>query len=199
MLTIQPNFTRNYSVRPAFGWSESTIEEEKQFYQDRVDEIDGLLENNFVPESIKKPFKFFRVLGNAAFQGLAVFGSTLAVAEFLKKGKAKLSSYKFVQKSVDKFKNLKLGEKFNNVYLAAKNTNLGKKVSEYIDKFDKSELGLKVADLKTKSKDTIKKVVTPLKKVNYKNATAVVLGTGSGLAGGYEEFIKENPVTEETA
>lgn len=191
MLTIQPNFT-SYRAKPAFGMSIDEVEENKSFYRDSVEQIDEFLDNDYVPDSVKKPFKFFRVIGNAAFQGLAVFGSALGIASFLKKGKAKVDGFKFVQGAKTKVHNLNIGSKFDNLVSAIKNT-------KYYKDFRNNSVGSKIIEGVKVATEYISK---PFKKLTYDNTTkttATVLGAGSGLAGGYEEYVKENPVLEEVA
>lgn len=179
MLTIQPNIT-NYRVsRPAFGMSQDEVEREKEFYQESVEQLDEFINNDVVPDKIKKPFKFFRVLGNAAFTGLAVFGSFLGITSAAKKGKAHVQEYKFVQKASAKVKKI-----FN---------------SKYTQKFfTENRIGKKIAEYAKKVKEFFANIFAPLKgKINEEKitkGTATVLGTGSGAAAGYEEMMKQNPI-----
>jgi len=195
MLTIQPNFT-NYRSKPSFGLNRESLEENKNFYQESVEQLDEFLSNDYVPDSVKKPFKFFRVVGNAAFQGLAVFGSALGIAGFMKKGKAKIDGYNFVKNAKSRVAGLKIGEKFGKM---AENI----KKSERYQEFKKTPFGAVTVEYAKKANDLITKAVAPLKNMTYDKSTktvATVLGTGSGLAGGYEEYISENPViTDEEA
>lgn len=212
MLTIQPNFTNNYSVKPAFkGWDKDTIAEERNFYERQRDELDDLISDDYVPDKIKKPFKFFRMAANAAISGLAVFGSAIAVASFFKKAAAKFVNNNATQKAGEKVVK-PLGNKIASgiKYVAnkitagleiLKNTNIGKKCAETFAKFEKTEIGAKVVKIAKKVgkkiKDIAKKMVSPIKKMNYDNATkatATVLGVGSGAAGGYEEYMKASPI-----
>ena len=191
MLTIQPNFT-NYRTKVSFGMDMDEVEENKNFYRDSVEQIDEFLSSDYVPEGVKKPFKFFRVIGNAAFQGLAVFGSMLGIANFFKKGKAKVDSYKFVQNAKTRVDNLNLGKKLDNLIASVKKT-------KYYQDFRANSVGSKIIKGVKTAKEYASK---PFQNVNYDKATkatAAVLGTGSGLAGGYEEYIKENPVLSEEA
>ncbi len=201
MLTIQPNFT-NYRpiTRPAFkGIDADRIEEEKYFYQEQVEKIDEFLDNDYVPEKIKGPFKFFRVLGNAALQGLAVFGSVLGISKAAKNGCAKVESYKFVQNAKARINNLKLGDKISALYTNIKaNKNVRKLTNPVEEFFAQNAIGKKIAEFGQNTKEFLAKIIKPLKEKlteeNITKGTASVLGTGTGAAAGYEEFMKENPI-----
>ena len=194
MLTIQPNFT-NYRSNTAFGYNKQSVEENKNFYQESVEQLDEFLSNDYVPDSVKKPFKFFRVIGNAAFQGLAVFGSALGLASFMKKGKAKVDSFNFVKNAKSHVSDLKIGEKAGKLVENIKQ-------SERYQEFKKTTFGAKAIEYAKQANELLGKVIAPIKRMTYDKSTkavATVLGTGSGLAGGYQEYINEHPVVEEEA
>ena len=211
MLTVQPiSYSNRKSIQPAFkGWDKDSIEEDKNFFTRQKEEIDEIINDDYVPEGMKKPLKFFSMAANAAVSGLAVFGSALAISAFFKKTGAKFVSNETLQKGINKAKPIaeklsKFTKDLGNKILAGlnllKETKFGKNVSNLYEKFTKTPFGKKFAEYadKTLSKvsELTKKVLTPVKKVTYdkvSTATAAVLGTGSGLAGGYQEYIKESP------
>ena len=210
MLTIQPiNYSKQNSVKPAFGWDKQSIEEEKDYFARKKEELDEILNDEYVPESVKKPFKFFNMVANASISGLAVFGSALAISSFFKGAGAKAASSKTIQSITTKTKPLAqkaisllkvAGKKIVEGFKFLENTKYGKKARDLYAKFEKTSFGTKVAKYTkkalNKTKQYIKKVLAPIKNVTYDGAsktTATVLGTGSGLAGGYQEDIKESP------
>ena len=204
MLAIQPisisNSRSASSSRPAFkgGWDKDSLDNERSFYERQREELDTLINDDHIPEKIKKPFKFFRVLANGAIDGLAVFGSVMMLAGFLKKG----SNSQIVNKMTEAIKPMggkvaagagKITELASKLAEKVSNTTVGKKVLGLFKKFASTYKGKKVLvivrKLLRKASAIFKKILAPVKKMTKDGATkgiATGLGIGSGISGAYE-------------
>jgi len=200
MLAIQPVSTNNYN-KPAKvnfkGW-EDDISQGRQTIEDGQRALNEILNDQQVPDKLKKPVKFFKVLTNAALEGLAVFGSVMILGDFLKKGKGN----KVVQQAVGKAKPVvdkalsfaeKLGELFKKGVEKAKETSIGKRIEAKLNEFFSTKKGKRILDHARKFKrqlsKVLEKVLAPIKNMNGDKATkgvATVLGIGSGATGAYE-------------
>ena len=200
MLTIQPVSTNSYNrpVRVNFkGW-EDDISQGRQTIEDGQRALNEILNDTQVPDKLKKPVKFFKVLTNAALEGLAVFGSVMILGDFLKKGKGN----KVVQQAAEKAKPIynktveyakNLGKLLQKGTEQAKNTSLGKKVMAKLGEFFGTMKGKRILVYARKCKrqlnKILEKVLSPIKNLNGDKATksiATVLGIGSGATGAYE-------------
>lgn len=213
MLTVQPYSTSSsIAKRPAFKgeWDKATIDQERDFIERQKEALDSVLNDDYVPDKMKKPFKFFKVLYNAALDGLAVFGAVFFMKDFIKKG----ANSKVAQKAVStakpaidasakglKYVGGKLYDYCAKAYKFLRNTSLGQKSAELYNKFANTEAGkvvikyTKVAA--SKAKTLLDKAISPIKGASVDKATnglATVLGIGSGISGAYETAMKESPV-----
>lgn len=203
MLAIQPISVSNVSVsktRPTFkgNWDKDSLDNERSFYERQRDELDNLINDDHIPEKIKKPFKFFRVLANGAIDGIAVFGSVMMLAGFLKKG----SNSKIVNSITEAIKpmggkvtNAAAGvmEYATNLLKKVSQTKLGKKAVNLVNKFAKSYKGKRVLVRLRKVlryvASKLNQVLKPIKNLTGDKITkgaAAGLGIGSGLSGAYE-------------
>lgn len=173
------------------------LKDEEKAYNKAVGEWESVRDNldnidDIVPESIKKPYKWLKVGSSTVITGLGVVWAskkagdvtrTALTSDFSKKaGKVIKSTFNTVKKpfvtaynSVTEYAGKKLsGTKTEEMFNKAKSVVLDNKATKYI-----LEKGAKA------KKYTAEK----LNKVNFdkvNNVTAGVLGTGSGLAAGYE-------------
>ena len=209
MLTIQPVSANSYN-RPAKvnfkGW-EDDIDQGRQAIEDGQRALDGILGDDKVPQKLKKPVKFFKVLTNAALEGLAVFGSVMILADFFKKGKGSKVAGNFVEKMKPLAEKVAKGTKgvYEYVKAGAKKlaeTNLGKKLVEKFNTFAATPKGKKVIEFAKKVFEklceVLDKAAKPFKNMDgdkVTKTTAATLGIGSGLTGAYEESMKNENIT----
>lgn len=205
MLGISPVSYNNHSKSLSFGYNKKDVDNDISFYKEQVAELDQFLNENYIPDKMKKPFKFFRTIANGAIDGLAVFGSTLMLASFVKKSGAKINSNKYYTKAVEHTKPLM--EKLPKAL-----TYIGEKISAGFDALVKTDLYKKFAGTKlgkrlivdasvlaVKSEDAVAKAMKPVKNINTDKAvkgTATVLGIGSGVTGAYETSMRDNTKAE---
>lgn len=208
MLGISPITYNSKSHTPSFGYNKKDVDNDINFYKEQVEELDEFINENYIPDKMKKPFKFFRTIANGAIDGLAVFGSTLMLASFVKKSGAKLNSNKFVKNAVEKTKPLakkvpeavsfvkeKISTLFDkllksSVYQKFADTKLGRRIIA-----DTSVLTVKGEDAMSTAKKSIDKAIEPIKNINSDKAvkgTATVLGIGSGITGAYETTMRDD-------
>ena len=190
MLAIQPVSVSSNYKNPAFkqSWTKQDVEDEIGFIRGQVNEINEFIDDNVVPEKIKKPFKFFRVIANAAIDGLAVFGSAIMLSAFVKKSYGRIVSSKVVTNKINPM--MKKGSQ-------AINENLDKA----IDKLTKTDLYKKIIKTKigkeiigdttvltVKAENATKKINIDGNKITQYGAG--VLGVGAGITGAYEATIE---------
>jgi hypothetical protein len=220
MLGISPVSYNNHSKAPSFGYSKQDVDNDINFYKEQVEELDQFINENYIPDKMKKPFKFFRTIANGAIDGLAVFGSTLMLAGFIKKSGAKIGANKYYNSAVNIAKSAiekaPKGLKF-----------IGEKIVKGFDKLLKSPIYEKFASSKwgkrlivdasilaVKGEDAIKvamkpvkklqepiqnKIIKPIKNIDSDKAvkgTATVLGIGSGVTGAYETSMRNDEKAE---
>ena len=220
MLAIQPISVSNSksisSSRPVFkgGWDKKSLEDERSFIENQREELDNLINDTHIPEPIKKPFKFFRILANGAIDGIAVFGSVMMLASFLKKG----SNSKIVNKVADTVKPMgakaasgaqKLADAASAFIKKAAASKYGQKVVDTFKKLASTDKGKKILykgkrilvrgrKLLRKLAAILNKVLSPMKKVTKDGATkgiATGLGIGSGLSGAYEASMENQDLS----
>lgn len=184
MLGISPISYNSKSHAPSFGYSKADVDNDINFYKEQVDELDKFLNENIIPEKMKKPFKFFRVIANGAIDGLAVFGSTLMLASFIKKSGTRINSNKYVKDAMETAKPYL--EK-----IPAAFTYIGKQVSNGLSALTEHDL------ISAKTEEKIRKTVKPLTDVHVDSdkavkSTATVLGIGSGITGAYETTMRDD-------
>ncbi len=202
MLGITPLSISNRSKSPSFqSMTKESIDSDIKFYKDQVDEIDQFLNEDYVPQKVKKPLKFFRTIANGAIDGLAVFGSTMMLSGFVRKSGAKLTANQNIQKLTQKAKPIidlvpkafsKIGDFFSK--------GLDKLVkTDTYQKFLSTKIGKKVmtnvALLFAKSEELADKLTKPIKNINTDKVTkgaATFLGIGSGVTGAYETAIEND-------
>lgn len=202
MLGIAPISLNNpVKVSPSFkGHTKDSIQDDIDFYKEQVEEIDQFLQEDYVPEKVKKPLKFFRMIANGAIDGLAVFGSTMMLSGFVRKSGARISSntqvkkvQKFIQPALDLipkgYTNLK-GALLKGLDRLVKTDAYQKFLSTKIGK----RIMTNVAILAVKSEDLATKLTKPIKEINadkVTKGTAAFLGIGSGVTGAYETTLDD--------
>lgn len=197
MLGITPLLLNNRTkVAPSFkGQTDDSVKENIDFYKEQVAELDQFLSEDYVSDKVKKPLKFFRVIANGAIDGLAVFGSTMMLAGFVKKSGARISSNKYV-KQVQGFMQpaIDLIPKGYTKLKGALLNGLGRVVqSNPYQKFISTKLGKRIMTnvgvLAIEAGDLAAKLVKPFKEIKTDKlikGVAAFLGVGSGVTGAYE-------------
>ena len=184
MLGISPISNNSLSHSPSFGYGKREVDNDINFYKEQVEELDQFINENYIPDKIKKPFKFFRTIANGAIDGLAVFGSTLMLASFIKKSSAKINSNKYVKNAVEMAK--PYAQKIPTALSYIKGQT-SKGLKELVER--------NIISAKTEEK--IRKAVRPLVDFHINSdkaikGTATVLGIGSGITGAYETTIRDD-------
>lgn len=208
MLAIQPislNSTKNASFKGIYDNQES-YERERRYFENQGREFDGIINDDNIPEGMKKPFKFARIITNGIIDGLAVGWAVMAGANSCKK--AASSKYAKNISSAAKpiaegfAKTLKnFGEIIAKRFQKIKDNKFAQKVSALYDKVANSKFGKPVIEFTKKSANVVvefaKTIINAIKGVTYDKASktaAGVLGGGSGIAGAYATAREENPV-----
>lgn len=189
MLGISPISYNSQSHSPSFGYSKRDVDNDINFYKEQVEELDQFINENYIPDKMKKPFKFFRTIANGAIDGLAVFGSTLMLASFVKKSSAKINSNKYVKNAVEMAK--PYAQKIP-VALSYIKGQASKGLDELVDR--------NIISAKTEEK--IKNAFKPLFDIHINSdkavkSTATVLGIGSGITGAYETTMRDDIKNED--
>ncbi len=204
MLGIQPNLTARVSTASvAFTSKPDEIEADKVkkdvvYYKDRADDLDEVINNDVIPEKLKKPFKYMKALAMGIFEGGIVFWAAIKGRDFIKN----LSNNKNTKSVVETLAPIKDGFKetsakistgLKNQFNKFKKTDLGKKLTSWYDRFTKTMVGKKVVEFATEANDGLKSLKNKIKGVNYDkatNITAATIATGSGVATTYVEGSK---------
>ena len=184
MLGISPISNNSLSHSPSFGYGKRDVDNDINFYKEQVEELDQFINENYIPDKMKKPFKFFRTIANGAIDGLAVFGSTLMLASFIKKSSAKINSNKYVKNAVEMAK--PYAQKIPTALSYIKGQ-ASKGLKELVDR--------NIISAKTEGK--IRDAVRPLFDIHINTdkavkGTATVLGIGSGITGAYETTMRDD-------
>lgn len=215
MLTIQPISITHGAKPTAFKgeFDEEAYNSRKNYYAHQKEECDEILDNQYVPNTMKKGVKVCKAISEGVLSGWAVAWAALKVAKFGKASVVKISNNKFIKKATETISPMKDG-----IVQTAKNikdtaieklsgTKLGKTVKTRIEKFEKmtdEELAqYKLGKFALKHEKTITKVIEEAKNIataikgkasDIKNAitydktakvAAYTLGIGSGIASAY--------------
>ena len=209
MLAIQPVSLNSTSKNVAFKNiydSKESYERERGYFVQQGRELDGIINDNNIPDSMKAPFKWARILTNGVVDGLAVGWAVMTGAKSCQKAvnsktaKSVLSASKPIGEGFIKaMKNF--GELIGKGFKKLTDNKFGNKVSNLYDKIANSKYGNATIDFMKKSTqvvvDFVNTVVKAVKSITFDKAsktTAGILGGGSGVAGAYATAREENPV-----
>lgn len=225
MLTIQPTgiTNNNFSKHPVFKGEDNILDEQtynkkKFYYANQKNECDKILNDQYVPDGMKKGVKICKVASEGILEGWAVTWAATEGAKFAKSSVLKAINSKFAKSTAKAMKPLKTG-----IQHSARN--IGKSFTKGIENFKKSNFVTKVADKIDKAEKSLNKsapgrlvvkfisgigkcfkalgnvistvthkLVQPFKKLTYDKAakaTAATLGVGSGAAGAYNAAREE--------
>lgn len=232
MLTIQPTgITQNSSKVLAFKGEDNLLDEEtynkkRSFYNNQKDECDEILNDQYVPEGMKKGVKICKIASEGILEGWAVTWAAAKGAKIAKSSVVKALNSKVAKGAGEIFKPLGKGIKeagknlrasilkgFNNFKESKFITNISKQLTKLETKLDKSSAGKVVVNIVKGIGKGFKavgngistlahKIAQPFKKLTYEKATkagSTTLGVGSGIAGAYNaarEPEKNNEKTE---
>lgn len=227
MLTVQPKFTNQSSYKTSFKGESDLINEEKynekkSYYQNQKMEFDKIINDEYVPEGMKKGAKVFKVASEGILEGWAVTWAATKGGKCLKSGYLKAANSKFAKWATEMLKPLGKGLKKSSKNIKTsllkglENIKTSKLVTKTTNFFSKAEETLNKTKLGQVVVATIKgigkafkavgkaisyiahKIAEPFKKVTYDKATkatASTLGVGSGIAGAYSAARKESKET----
>lgn len=215
MLTIQPISITHGAKPTAFrgDFDEEAYNSRKNYYAHQKEECDEILENQYVPNTMKKGVKVCKAISEGVLSGWAVAWAALKVAKFGKASALKISNNKFIKKAVATISPIKDGvvqtakNIKNTVVEKLSSTKLGKAVKARVEKFEKmtdedlakyklGKFALKHEEGITKIFDKAKNFATAIKDkasevkkaVTYDKTAKVAaytLGIGSGVASAY--------------
>ena len=210
MLTIQPRFTQQASRAIPFRGNEEYLNEEtynqkKSYYQRQKEGFEEILNDEYVPDGMKKGAKVCKIASEGILEGWAVTWAATKGGKFLKSTFVKALNSKFAKWTAEMLspvgKGLKTSAQKLMESLSNKTTNIkqSKFVNKLLENLNKTKAGQLVLNaaktvgkgLKTALtfvKNLGQKIISPLKDLTYDKAakaTARTLGVGSGLAGAY--------------
>lgn len=198
MLTIQPNFTRGTAFKGEGLIDQETYEEKRRFYEDQKEGYDRIINDENIPEGMKKGAKVFRVASEGILEGWAVAWGASHGSKMLKSGFTKFIASDF-------YKGLKMAAgSIGKIFKKAAGTIADKsaetmqkiKTSEFIQNMDQNKFGHYVIEglrfvrdcfnfAVEKTENLYKRYV---KGISYEKASGTVsktLGVGAGLGGAY--------------
>lgn len=223
MLTVQPKFTNQSSYKTAFRGdnnfiTEDKYNEKKDYYENQKLEFDKIINDEYVPESMKKGAKAFKVISEGVLEGWAVAWGATTGGKFLKSGFTKLINSKSAKWAEKMFSPISQGIKkssknfktsftkgVENIKTSKFVTNVSAKLAKAEESLNKTTLGKAlVTGIKYigKAFETVGKFISKIgskikdfaNKMTYEKAskaTASTLGVGSGVAGAYSAAREE--------
>lgn len=216
MLTISPISANKLAKVPSFKAyddDKASYEAERRFYEQQSQELNQVIEDENIPEGLKKPFKVARVITNGVIDGLAVGWATATGAKTCQKAvnsKIAKNIFKYVKEAIKTIKPLtglalKGLEKIKGYAVKGlnilKNNKFGQKLTSLSDKLTNNSFTKKIINftenISKKVVEIVKKVIKPIKNMTFEkatNITATTLGTGSGIAGAYVAAKEANPI-----
>ncbi len=188
------------SEMPRYYSNNSLLADENEYNMAKAewegvrDNIEGL--EDLVPEPMKKPYKWLKIASSAVVTGLGVVWASKKAGNVTKNALTSDFAKKVVNLTMSSFDTIK--KPFVTVYkkgseFAGKKL-AGTKAEEFLNKTKDKALNNKVVDEITKKYTKAESIIkskaagVTFEKVN--NVTAGILGTGSGLAAGYEAAIR---------
>ncbi len=218
MLSIQPNFTiQKKSFKPVFRgekehesfWTEDRYNEEKDFYEKQIDGFNDILNEEYMPNSLKKAAKVLRIISEGILEGWAVAWGAKKGLNFMKNTTTRTLNSKNYARAKEILSPAKEGlvKVGNNLkeFGAEKLKALSEK--EFVQKmtnpiknfFENKEFGKYIAKQYNSLKEglgTFKgKIKEQINKITFEkatNITAATLGVGSGTMGAINSAIEEN-------
>ncbi len=206
MLNVQPNFTTS-AYKPVFRGekdflTEDAVNEEKDFYARQIDGFNEIIDDEYMPSGMKKAAKVLRIISEGILEGWAVAWGAKKGLNFLKSSSVKTinsNTYKKAAEILQPTRDYAAKILKNVKKYAVKKLGLLKK-----SKFAKSNFSQYVVKQYNKLKTVAEPYITKIKEkttnITYEkatNATATVLGVGSGATGAINAAIRENTPEQE--
>lgn len=198
MLTIQPNFTRNTAFKGEKNLvDQETYEQKKKYYQDKQREFNEILDDENIPEGMKKGAKICKVASEGILEGWAVAWGASKGASMLKSPKVMKFFTKIGKLITPVFEAIGKGFKSLNKFASGKIDTLAK--SKFVEKMDENKVGHVVIEGIKKLSNGIKYVCDNTKDLFLKytdklngdtydkvaGATSKSLGVAAGIGGAY--------------
>lgn len=198
MLTIQPNFTRNTAFRGEKNLvDQETYEAKKKYYQDKQREFNEILDDENIPEGMKKGAKVCKVASEGILEGWAVAWGASKGASMLKSPKVMKFFTKAGKLITPAFEAIGKGFKALGKFASEKIDVLAK--SKFVEKMDANKIGHVVVEGTKKLANGIKYLYNTTKDLFLKytgkwsgdtydkvaGATSKTLGVGAGIGGAY--------------
>lgn len=198
MLTIQPNFTRNTAFRGEKAFvDQETYEAKKKYYKDKQREFNEILDDENIPEGMKKGAKVCKVASEGILEGWAVAWGASKGASMLKSPKV----MKFFTKIGKLAKPLAegLGKVFNKIgKFASEQVDILSK-SKFVEKMNANKVGHVIVEGVKKLSNGVKYICNTTKDLFLKytgkltgdtydkvtGAASKTLGVGAGIGGAY--------------
>lgn len=111
MLTIQPTSITHSAKPMAFrgDFDETAYNNRKDYYAHQKEECDEILENQYVPKTMKTGVKVCKAISEGVLSGWAVAWAALKVSKFGKASAIKISNNKFLNKGIEALAPMKEG------------------------------------------------------------------------------------------
>ena len=198
MLTIQPNFTRNTAFKGEKTLvDQETYEAKKKYYQDKQREFNEILDDENIPEGMKKGAKICKVASEGILEGWAVAWGASKGASMLKSPKVMKFFTKLTKMAKPVVAAIGKGFKAIGNFAAEKVDVLAK--SKFVEKMDANKFGHAVIEGVKKLSKGVKYICGTAKDLFLKytgklsgdtydkvaGATSKTLGVGAGLGGAY--------------
>ena len=191
MLTVQSVSMNSYPQKVSFKQNERrAYEEERAFYEQQKEELEGLLSDQRIPKGMKKFLNVANIVTDGLIAGFTVACATIASATCGKNTYSRLAKNKMVQSAVNGFgpmseyvmKGLKTAKHF---------------AGDMVRKLFGQEKGQKIVDVAKSALEKVKKFfdkLNPFKSTEtYDKAaarTATGLGVGAGAASAYAKVVE---------
>ncbi len=227
MLTIQPTSITHSAKPMAFrgDFDETAYNNRKDYYAHQKEECDEILENQYVPKTMKTGVKVCKAISEGVLSGWAVAWAALKVSKFGKASAIKISNNKFLNKGIEALAPMKDGivktaKNIKDKIVDSKVANAIKtKAGQFIKMSDedlaKHKLGrfaLKhekafhkitsgVSEIASAVKEKISGIAKAITYDKTAKAIAYTLGVGSGIASAYnsvrQDFAPNNEGVDE--
>lgn len=191
MLTVQSVSMNSYPQKVSFKQNERrAYEEERAFYEQQKEELEGLLSDQRIPKGMKKFLNVANIVTDGLIAGFTVACATIASATCGKNTYSRLAKNKMVQSAVNGFG--PMGEYVMKGLKTAKHF-----AGDMVRKLFGQEKGQKIVDVAKSALDKVKKFfdkLNPFKSTEtYDKAaarTATGLGVGAGAASAYAKVVE---------
>lgn len=197
MLAIQPTGISQTASKyqnfkgESYALDDETYSNKRRYYESQRDECDELIEDKYLPRSVKNAVKVGKVVAEGSLEGWAVAWAATKGAKFSKTMVVKILNNKMIKNLASKVGDLGSLAKVKSAPLLK---DLGAKYTKLLDKLGQDKYGKYLANGIKGAEKITNKIGTTLKGFTYDKATkitATTLGVGSGLAGAYNAG-KEN-------